>query len=132
MKRDHIIAIVVIAIAIGAFVSSLSESSSYALLNEAFENPGKEYHVIGTLDRSEPIIYEPTADPNLTKFTMQDSTGASCQVVLRMPKPQDMERSESIVLIGKGRDDGIFEAEHMLTKCPSKYEEETRIRNVDA
>ena len=131
MKRDHIIAIIVIAIAIGAFLSSIQASSSYADLTEAFNNPGQEYHVIGTLDKSKPVIYEPTADPNLTQFVLQDSTGRMCNVELHMAKPQDMERSESIVLIGKAREDGIFEAKHMLTKCPSKYEEENRIRSTD-
>ncbi len=131
MKRNHIIAIIVIAVAIGALLSSLNDSGSYADLTEAFNNPGQEYHVVGTLDKSKPVIYEPTADPNLTQFILQDSTGRSCQVDLRMAKPQDMERSESIVLIGKARADGVFEANHMLTKCPSKYEEENRIRSTD-
>lgn len=131
MKRNHIIALLVIAVVIGAFVSTLAQSSSYALLGEAFANPGKEYHVIGVLDRRSPIVYEPTANAQLTKFTMQDSTGQSAPVLLHMAKPDNMERSEKIVLIGKGREDGVFEANHLLTKCPSKYEEETSIRNAD-
>jgi len=69
MKRSHIIALVIIAVAIAALISSLSDSSSYASLTEAFEQPGREFHVVGTLDRSEPIVYEPSV-----KWT---STGAN-------------------------------------------------------
>jgi cytochrome c-type biogenesis protein CcmE len=51
MKRSHIIAIVVIAVAIAAIVGSLTETSTYADFAEAYSNPGREYHVVGTLDQ---------------------------------------------------------------------------------
>ena len=49
MKRSHIIAIVIIAVAIGALVGSLYDSSTYADLDQALADPGKEYHVVGVL-----------------------------------------------------------------------------------
>jgi cytochrome c-type biogenesis protein CcmE len=132
MKRSHIIAIAVIAVAIGALMSSLFDSSTYADLQEAFERPGKEFHVVGTLDRSNEIIYEPTANPNLTKFVIEDLNGKKCDVHLLMAKPADIERSERIVLIGTAQADGTFEAHDMLMKCPSKYNEENMIRASEA
>ena len=127
MKRSHIIAIVIIAIAIGALVGSLSDSSTYADLEQAMENPGKEFHVVGTLDRSQEVIYEPGMNASLTTFTMVDLEGRSCRVHLAKAKPQDLERSERLVLIGKANERGEFEATDMLMKCPSKYNEENRI-----
>ncbi|MCB0764381.1 MAG: cytochrome c maturation protein CcmE [Flavobacteriales bacterium] len=127
MKRSHIIAIVIIAIAIGALVGSLSDSSTYADLKQAMENPGKEFHVVGTLDRSQEVIYEPGMNASLTTFTMVDLEGRSCRVHLAKAKPQDLERSERLVLIGKANERGEFEATDMLMKCPSKYNEENRI-----
>jgi cytochrome c-type biogenesis protein CcmE len=127
MKRSHIIAIVIIAIAIGALVGSLYDSSTYADLDQALAHPGKEYHVVGVLDRSQEIIYEPSLNASLTTFTMQDLTGKTCKVLLAKAKPQDFERSERLVLIGEATADGEFHARDMLMKCPSKYNEENKI-----
>ena len=127
MKRSHIIAITVIAVAIGALVASLSDSSTYADLDQALANPGKEYHVVGVLDRSQEVIYQPSLNASLTTFTMQDLEGRTCTVHLAKAKPQDFERSERLVLIGKANADGEFEARDMLMKCPSKYNEENKI-----
>ena len=127
MKRTHIIAIVIIAVAIGMLVGSLYDSSSYANLAEAVAEPGKEFHVVGTLDRSQPIVYEPSLNASLTTFTIRDLKGRSCTVHLAKAKPQDLERSERIVLIGKASGSGDFEASDMLMKCPSKYNEENKI-----
>lgn len=128
MKRSHIIAIVIIAVAIGALVGSLSDSSTYADLDLAMANPGKEYHVVGVLDRSQEVVYEPSLNASLTTFTMQDLEGRTCRVYLNKAKPQDFERSERIVLIGTANANGEFEARDMLMKCPSKYNEEHNIQ----
>lgn len=123
MKKTHIIAIVFIAVAIAFMIGSVNDSSSYADFNEAFANPQKEYHVVGELDRSAEIAYNPEINPNITEFTMVDKTGERRKVILNKSKPQDFERSESVVLIGKANGDQ-FHATEMLMKCPSKYKEE--------
>ncbi len=127
MKRSHIIAIVIIAVAIGALVSSLYDSSTYADLKQAIANPEREYHVVGVLDRSREVVYEPSLNASLTAFTMVDLNGDTAKVYLSMAKPQDFERSERLVLIGKATADGEFHARDMLMKCPSKYNEEHSI-----
>jgi cytochrome c-type biogenesis protein CcmE len=123
MKKTHIIAIIFIAVAIAFMIGSVNDSSSYADFDEAFENPQKEYHVVGELVRSEEIAYNPEINPNITKFTMVDKKGERRKVILNKSKPQDFERSESVVLIGKANGDE-FHATEMLMKCPSKYKEE--------
>jgi len=123
MKKTHIVAIIVIAVAMAFMLSSVSESSSYADFGEAFGNPGKEYHVVGFLDKSAEIIYNPEVNPNLTQFTMIDKEGAKRKVWLNKSKPQDFERSENVVVIGKA-EGSEFYASEMLMKCPSKYKEE--------
>ena len=130
MKRTHIIALIIIAVAVAALVSSLSESSTYADLDEAFADPGREYHVVGTLDKSQPIVYEPSRNASLTEFSMTDLKGRTCKVKLAKARPQDLERSERLVLIGEANDRGEFEARDMLMKCPSKYTEQNKIEGV--
>lgn len=123
MKKSHIIGIVLIAVAVAFILSSVSTSSSYANFDDAFGNPGKEYHVVGTLDKEADIIYNPENNPNLTEFTMIDKSGEHRTVLLNKSKPQDFERSESVVLIGRAKGDH-FIASDMLMKCPSKYKQE--------
>ncbi len=125
MKKTHIIAIIIIAVSMAFIIGSVADSSSYTDFEQAFENQGKEYHVVGTLDRTADIVYNPERNPNLTEFTMIDNTGEKRKVVLNKSKPQDFERSESVVLIGKANGDA-FHASEMLMKCPSKYKEESK------
>ena len=120
MKKLHIIAILVIALAIGVILISLKNTSTYADFEEALENPGKEYHVVGKLDKSKPQIYDPRVNPDEFHFSMVDNNGMIRPVVLHKSKPQDFEKSEQIVLIGEMRD-GRFHANDILMKCPSKY-----------
>ncbi|HRH38967.1 MAG TPA: cytochrome c maturation protein CcmE [Flavobacteriales bacterium] len=127
MKRTHIIALVIIAIAMGAFVATLSSSSTFVDLGAAKAKPGKEFKVKGYLDKSAPIEYEPIVNANLTTFTLVDDAGEKCVVKLAKAKPYDFERSESIVLTGKVNATGEFEASDMLMKCPSKYNQSQRI-----
>ena len=120
MKKLHVIAIIVIAIAIGVILVSLKSTSTYADFEEALENPGKEYHVVGTLDRSSPQVYEPRVNPDAFYFNMVDNKGIVKPVVLHKSKPQDFDKCEQIVLIGEMRE-GRFHANDILMKCPSKY-----------
>lgn len=120
MKKSHILLILLIAAAIGAIFISLGDASTYATFEEAQDNEGKEFHVVGKLDRSKEMIYEPEKDPNQFIFYMKDSDSTLKKVILHQAKPQDFEHTEQIVAIGKYKD-GDFHAGSVLMKCPSKY-----------
>jgi cytochrome c-type biogenesis protein CcmE len=120
MKKLHIIGIIIIALAIGVIFVSLKNTSTYADFTEALANPGTEYHVVGKLDKSQPQIYDPKMNADEFSFTLTDNKGISRQVILHKSKPQDFEKSEQIVLIGKMKGDE-FHANDILLKCPSKY-----------
>jgi len=122
MKKLHIVAILVIAIAIGVIFVSLKNTSTYADFTEAISNPDREYHVVGRLDKTQPLVYDPRVNPDEFLFSMVDNKGVTKQVVLHKSKPQDFEKSEQIVLIGKMHGDN-FHANDILMKCPSKYNE---------
>ena len=51
---------------------------------------------------------------------MQDEVGNVRQVQYANPKPANFEDAEKLVIEGVASGD-IFEAEHILVKCPSKY-----------
>lgn len=120
MKKSHIIAIVIIAVAIGAILSTVADSSTYASFTLATQNPGKEFHVVGKLEKDSALIYNPKENVNLFTFYIKDNEGIVKKVLYHGTKPQDFERSEQIVLVGKIKDDG-FQASSILMKCPSKY-----------
>lgn len=120
MKKTHILAIIVIAVAIGAILSTVSDSSTYASFSEAIENPGDEYHVVGQLNKEADMVYNPEENANLFIFSMIDNNGDEQRVHFAGSKPQDFERSEQIVLVGKYEND-TFRASKILMKCPSKY-----------
>ena len=120
MKKTHVIAIVIIAVAIGVITSSLGNASTYGNFAEAFDNPDSKIQVVGYFNKEKELVYEPEIDPNLMSFYMTDKEGKECKVVLNQSKPQDFERSEEIVLKGKAVGEE-FHATDMLMKCPSKY-----------
>ena len=120
MKKIHIIGIVIIAVAIGAIFTTLGNTSTYADFVEAGKEPGSEFHVVGKLNKEKETVYDPQSDANLFTFYMLDNNGVEKKVVLHKNKPQDFERSEQIVLIGKMQGEE-FHASDILMKCPSKY-----------
>lgn len=122
MKTSHIVIILLIAIAVAAIVTSLSDAGTYADFSMADNNPEKEYHVVGTLVKEKEQVYNPTVDPNLFTFYMKDNNGKEKKIILFKSKPQDFEKSEQIVIIGKSKG-SVFEANDILMKCPSKYTE---------
>jgi cytochrome c-type biogenesis protein CcmE len=131
MKKTHIIGIAVIAIAIAIIITTAGDASSYVSFKEArelaAEGNSNAVHVVGRLkkDANNQIIgmqYDPRIDPNYFTFTLVDTNRIEQQVVYYNNKPQDFERSEQVVIIGKMQRDK-FVADKILLKCPSKYVE---------
>lgn len=125
MKTIHIIIIIVVVVAIAVVISTLSDSNTYADFDQASKNPGREYHIIGVLDTLHPVEYDPQNNPNRFSFYMKDEKGILKKVIYNNAKPQDFEKSEKVVLIGKMENDE-FIASSMLLKCPSKYNEQDK------
>jgi len=120
MKKSYIIGLALIAIAIAAILSMVSDSSTYASFATAESHPKKEYHVVGKLNKEKPQDYHPEVNANLFAFYMTDNEGTERKVLLNKTKPQDFDRSEQIVIIGKMAGEE-FHASDVLMKCPSKY-----------
>ncbi len=123
MKRTHIIALILIAIAITLMFLSSKDLSTFSTFEKAELN-GSRVKIAGQLAKNEPMIYNPEKDANYFSFYLTDSNNETRQVEVREPKRRDFERSEQIVVTGKINAQGIFEASEMLLKCPSKYKEE--------
>ncbi|MEM9981317.1 MAG: cytochrome c maturation protein CcmE [Bacteroidota bacterium] len=141
MKITHIIAIILIAAAIGIIITSMGDASQYVSFKEAHQmaanGNGEKIHIVGELkkDATGNIVgmqYNPALDANLFSFVLVDEKGREETVYFYDTKPQDFERSEKIVIIGSVKDK-YFVADKILMKCPSKYQGQgEEIREVEA
>lgn len=119
MKKSAIIGLITIAICVCFLVSLNADTSNYATFKEAAKD-SREFHVMGYWEKSKGMHYDALKDANRFEFFMKDQDGQVGKVIYNGTKPQDFERSEKLVLIGK-MDAGVFYASKILMKCPSKY-----------
>lgn len=82
------------------------------------ERTGSNAHVVGTWVAEVPTRYD--RDTNVFQFVMQDEKGQQRTVRYHNPKPANFEDAEQVVIEGYAQGDA-FVAEHILVKCPSKY-----------
>ena len=130
MKISYLLGFILLAAITAILISTMATSSTYADFDEAFAHSGREYTVIGQLSKEDEIVYNPEKNPNEVIFHMMDKSGNKRTVILNSSKPQDMERSEDIVIKGKA-DKDVFLAHTILLKCPSKYEERSVITSTE-
>jgi cytochrome c-type biogenesis protein CcmE len=127
MKKTHILGIIIIAIAIGFLLTANKDVTTYGAFGDGKD--GETMKIVGQLCKDKIIVYDAAKDPNYLSFFVKDKKGDERKVILKAAKPQDFERSESIVLTGAMTGDD-FVASDMLMKCPSKYkDEETFVRS---
>ena len=69
MKKSSIIGIIIIAIAIGAIISTYADSSTYGTFTDAVKTES-ELHVVGELNKDKELIYNPEKDANYFAFYM--------------------------------------------------------------
>jgi cytochrome c-type biogenesis protein CcmE len=122
MKKVHLIAIAVVIVAIGILISASKDVTTYANFEQATRS-GEKVKLVGQLVKDRPVEYDPEKNPDFLAFWLRDEKGEIRRVELHAGKPQDFERSESIVLTGQIKGE-TFAASEMLLKCPSKYKDQ--------
>ncbi|HET7153490.1 MAG TPA: cytochrome c maturation protein CcmE [Candidatus Kapabacteria bacterium] len=117
MKIKYIIgvAVAVVALAI-AFFALDTKQIGYGTFATA-EETGRAVQVRGTWVRTMPV----KAENNTFVFYMRDDSARIMQVTYNGGKPNNFEMSKEVVCKGKVKN-GVFSADDILTKCPSKYE----------
>lgn len=130
MKKIYIIILLVVVVALGIIITTLSDSSTYSTFKEAKKNKGKECNIIGKLDTTKALIYDPTRNTNLFTFYMKDTEGTEMKVEYKKPRPTDFEKAEQLVLTGEIQD-SVFFASDILLKCPSKYQDKEKLQGKE-
>ncbi len=120
--------VILAVIAYVAFSSFQSNAVYYYTLGEfnaqASKLVGQNVRISGPLDKAS--IQQDSKSLTL-KFNMKDG-GIVLPVVYRGVVPDTLQTGESVVAEGKLDASGTFQANNLLVKCPSKYEEATPIQ----
>jgi len=109
-------AVIVAFLAYGA-TSFRSELTPYVGFEEAMSS-GHHVQVAGSLVQGSARYDEAS---KTLRFTMADENGHRLEVEYDGVKPGNFEDATQVVAVGTYRD-GIFRAEQLLVKCPSKYQ----------
>lgn len=126
MKKSHILILLFVVVAIGVLISLFANTSTYSDFGTAMQNQGSEYHIIGKLVRDKPVVYDTRVDANRFTFYMTDQKGNEKHVTYKGAKPQDFEKADQMVVIGKMVNDTSFVSSSLLLKCPSKYNDKKK------
>jgi len=120
MKPKTIIGIVMLAAFTFLVMRSFGEQvGGYMDFAEATTS-GERAHVVGEWVRAQPTTYD--RNSNTFSFFMKDENGLVREVRYANPKPANFEQAEQVVVEGQMNGDA-FAADHILVKCPSKYNE---------
>ena len=130
MKPKYIIAVVVIAVAVGIIVLTAGDASTYVNFGQAqqmaSEGSTTPIHVVGQLKKDEAghiVGLENSVDKLSFSFILIDDNKKEQKVYYNEPMPPDFLRSEKVVVVGSYQGDQ-FIAKKILLKCPSKYQEQ--------
>jgi len=122
MKKIHILALIMLAVGAYVLVTASKDVSTYSNYEDAIE--GQRVRIAGELARDREMIYDPANNAEEFIFYMTDAKGVTKKVVLDQAKPQEFERSETVVVTGYLDNGDTFYANDILVKCPSKYKNE--------
>jgi cytochrome c-type biogenesis protein CcmE len=118
MRPKTIVGLVLMA-AFGSllFLSFGQNVGAYMDFEQAAETSARA-HVVGEWVREQHFQYDREA--NIFSFHMKDEHGNVRRVLYASAKPPNFEDADQLVVEGRMQDDA-FLAEHILVKCPSKY-----------
>jgi cytochrome c-type biogenesis protein CcmE len=127
MKAKYIIGgIIIVVFMIWGTSAFLKTTIQYVSLDEAFRG-SRTVQVMGKVDFSK-VNYN--AASTRLEFAVYSADAKDTVNAKRWPVvfygvvPGNFDQAKSVVLKGKPGDDGVFVADQMLVKCPSKYQGE--------
>jgi len=80
MKKSHLIAIGIVAVAIAILVSASKDVTTYSNFTQAAKS-GDKVKLIGQLVKDKPVEYNPDKDPNHLGFFIKDEAGEVGQLI---------------------------------------------------
>ena len=123
MKNKRIIIFIIAIVLFVIAILSISDNifSPYVTFKYAKDNPKKYVQIIGKQTKDSKVSH----DISGFTFSLTDENNDDLEAFHNGVKPQNFEHAEQIVVLGKySLEKKLFEADKVLTKCPSKYQKE--------
>ena len=122
MKNKYLFGGAIIVVFLGVMIFLFTQTNiQYESNFEKVAESGKTVKATGVWVKEKNYEYDKAND--LLTFYMKDSQGKEMCVKYHGSIPNNFESSTSVVVTGK-YENGIFKAHEILTKCPSKYQEQ--------
>ncbi|MCL6548759.1 MAG: cytochrome c maturation protein CcmE [Alicyclobacillus sp.] len=124
-RAKLITALVLVAGIIGALIrTAVTQASTYYLtVSELLQKGPSAVGVTTTVSGDivgASVRWRPAAQQ--LRFTIRDQSGRSIPVVYHGDRPDDFSNDWPVIVTGRLTADGVFEADKLLIKCPSKYQ----------
>jgi cytochrome c-type biogenesis protein CcmE len=123
IQGKQLVAVALLLVSAGLAYDSINNYiNPYLSVTEVVKNPSKyqdsSIQVIGSLIVDSLV----RSDDGTLRFAITDNEN-DIHVTYHGIPPQNIEHSTSIVVVGSLDGEGSLESNHLLVKCPSKYEE---------
>jgi len=122
MKNKYIFGGVIVAVFLFLMIYLLTQSN-IQYENDFTKVMAKDKTVKATGSWVKEKSYELSKENRTFTFYMADQSGNQMKVVYQGTIPNNFESAVSVVVTGKYQN-GYFHAKDILTKCPSKYEQQ--------
>ena len=116
---------------IGLMVWATVSTGAYYLTVDEVVAEGNA--LVGQRIRVNGLVVDESEDWNAREITLKfaiydenavDTSGNQLPIVFYGPRPDNFQRAASAIIEGEMLPDGVFKADTLLLKCPSRYEEE--------
>lgn len=130
MKPAYVAALFIIVLSFGVVIYAFTGSiSRHVSIREAIQRPGENLQVPGKIVK-ESVKFDPLRGE--LRFDVTEMTGPGrMTIVLHEAKPENFDSATSVEAIGKFSD-GVFHADSLLVKCPSKYNDQQPAKTADS
>lgn len=122
MKNKYIFGGVIVVVFLGLMMVLFTQSNIQYVsnFNQVMKND-KTVKATGSWVKEK--NYHLDKQNQVFSFYIADEQGTQMKVVYKGSIPNNFESAQSVVVTGQYKD-GYFHAKDILTKCPSKYEQE--------
>lgn len=118
--------LLLIALVAALMVQATASTAAYYLTVDEVRQRGEA--LVGERVRVSGTVVEGSEEWRAQEITLYfriaDESGAELPIVFAGPRPDNFQRAASAIVEGSLLPEGTFQAETLLLKCPSRYEEE--------
>ena len=128
IKPQFLVAgLVLVGVIIALMVYGLTTAKAYWLTVDEVHQKGDS--LVSQRLRVNGVVVEGSEDWNAEEVTLrfkiqdEENPGRQLSIVHYEPRPDNFHRAASVIVEGRLLEGGVIEADVLLLKCPSRYEE---------